>query len=186
MTGFFSLGDYLVDLFKPHNDDDESCHGSCYKWCHGACLKVFDLVRSDAMAYINAAGIPYCNSARYCEYLTDKSLLLDGSQSASRTYRICAHLAIAGVVGILGLYLKGTITAEIILFIVFASLIISTFFISIHADAAEALIILFLNNEELEMRALLKEQKGSRKDPKHFSKIAWKHPELRDEIEKMK
>ena len=186
MTGFFSLGDYLFDLIKPSNEDDEGCYASCFNFTCKACIKVFDLVRSDSMAYINAAGIPYCNSARYCEYLTDKSLLLDGSQSASRTYRICAHLAIASVVGILGLYLKGTITASIILFIVFASLIISTFFISIHADAAEALVILFLNNEEIEMRSLLRERKGSRKDPKHFSKISWRQPELKDEIEKMR
>lgn len=156
MTGFFSVGDYLFDLIKHSDKEEGGCCASCVNYVCTGCLKVFDLVRSDAMAYINASGVPYCNSARYCEYLTDKSLLLEGSQSASRTYRICAHFLIAGIVGILGLYLKGSITALTILFIIMASLFISTFFISIQADAAEALIILFLNNEEVEMRHILK------------------------------
>ena len=149
MTGFFSIGDYLLDLIK-HSDKEESgCCAQCVDYVCTCCIKVFDLVRSDAMAYINTAGVPYCNSARYCEYLTDKSLLLEGSQSASRTYRISAHFLIAGAVGIFGLYLKGTIAALTILFIIMISLFISTYFVSMHADAAEALIILFLNNEEV-------------------------------------
>lgn len=61
---------------------------------------------------------------------------MEGSQSTSRTYRICAHLLICGIVGISGLYLKGSITALTILFIVTVALFISTLFISIHADAA--------------------------------------------------
>lgn len=126
------------------------------------------------MAYINLTGLPYCNSARYCEYLTNKTVLTEGSQSVSRTYRLCAHFLIAGAVGILGLYVKGSITAFIILFLIIVSLFISTYFISIHADAAEALLILFHNNEEIEMRQLFKNEKGSRKDKKHFDRMKWK------------
>ena len=186
MTGFFTIGDYIFDLVKPSDNQEEGCCAECFNFCCNCCLKVFDLVRSDAMTYINAAGTPYCNAARYCEYITDKSLLLEGSQSASRTYRICAHLLIAGAAGILGLYVKGTIGALSILFIVIAALFISTFFISIHADAAEAIIILFLNNEEVEMRHILKSEKGNRKDARHFDKMKWRREELKEEVSKVR
>ena len=39
-----------------------------------------------------------------------------------------------------------------ILVIIFLSIFISTFFISMHADAAEAILITFLVNEETEKR----------------------------------
>lgn len=79
--------------------------------------KIFDLVRSDAFAYINLTGNPYCNSARYCEYLCDKSHILEFSQSTSRTYRLSAHLIIAALVGIIALYIKGTISPYAVLLI---------------------------------------------------------------------
>lgn len=155
MTGFFTVGDYIFDLIKPRVTQSKD---DCYKKCHGKlcspCKKVFDLVRSDAMAYINITGNPYCNSARYCEYLSDNSGCLDDSQSASRIYRLGAHMLIAGIVGIISLYIKGMIVPTAILVMLFASLFISTFFISIHADAAEALCISFIDNEECERRRL--------------------------------
>ena len=80
MTGFFALGDYIFDLIKPsskESEEDEGCWDKIFKsaLCM-CCTKTFDLVRSDAMAYINLSGNPYCNSARYCEYLCDKSKVL--------------------------------------------------------------------------------------------------------------
>jgi len=108
MTGFFSIGDYLFDLVKPRVDAVKTgCYYKTFNTACSPCTKVFDLVRSDAMAYINIAGNPYCNAARYCEYLSDKSVVLEGGQSASRTYRLCAHLFIAGIVGVICLYVKG-------------------------------------------------------------------------------
>ena len=99
------------------------------------------------MAYINLAGNPYCNSARYCEYLCERSLLMDNSQSTSRAYRICAHFLIAGFISILGLYLKGTgISLYTIGIIIVLTIFISTFFISLHTDAAEAIQIIFLEH----------------------------------------
>lgn len=59
------------------------------------------------MAYINVWGNPYCNSARYCEYLCDKSEALENSQSASRAYRIAAISVLAGLSALIGLYANG-------------------------------------------------------------------------------
>ena len=66
MTGFFTVFDYLFDLLKHSDKEEDGCCDRCVKFTFGCCIKVFDLVRSDAMAYINATGNPYCNAARYC------------------------------------------------------------------------------------------------------------------------
>ena len=114
---------------------------------------MFELVRSDAMAYINLTGNPYCNSARYCEYICLQSLLLDNSQSTSRVYRICAHVLIAGITAIFGLYLKGLgLSLYAVFLIIMLAIFISTFFISLHADAAEAIQITYLEHEEFVKR----------------------------------
>jgi hypothetical protein len=153
MTGFFALPDYFLDLFKPSIDSPKSgVHYRCFNTCCNPCVKLFDLVRSDAMAYINIAGNPYCNSARYCQYMGDHSEVLEDSQCTSLSYRICAHLLIAGVDSIICLYIKGSILPTCILLIMGLSVIISTFFISIHADAGEAIAISFMSNEECEKR----------------------------------
>jgi hypothetical protein len=59
------------------------------------------------MGFIALTGNPFCNSARYCEYLCDKSVITSYSQSTSRVYRLCAHFFIAGLVVIICLYVKG-------------------------------------------------------------------------------
>lgn len=35
------------------------------------------------MAYINLSGLPYCNSARYCDFLGNTTRLFAGSQSVT-------------------------------------------------------------------------------------------------------
>lgn len=162
MTGFFSIFDYIFDFLKPETEENpDGCYTNCFNSACGLCLKVFELVRSDSMAYINLAGNPYCNSARYCEYICDQSLLMDNSQSTSRAYRICAHFLIAAGVAILALYIKGTnISAYVIAFILALTIFVETFFISIHADAAEAIQIIFLEDEEFHKRS--REDKNDR------------------------
>ena len=67
MTGFFTIGDYFFDLVKPEPfEDPESLHVRFFDQSCQPCYKVFDLVRSDAMALINLTGNPFCNAARYC------------------------------------------------------------------------------------------------------------------------
>lgn len=92
MIGFFTLFDYVLDIFKAREPDNTVYAGSpnqvnpnqgkgCYArfwdscFCR-PCRKVNDLVRSDAMAYIHIAGNPYCNAARYCQYLSENSVVL--------------------------------------------------------------------------------------------------------------
>ena len=148
MTSFLALWDFIFDFVKPdENANPDGCYTSCYK-CFCCCASIFDLVRSDAMAYINLTGNPYCNSARYCEYLCDRSIIMDYSQSTSRAYRICAHFLVTGIMAIMALYMKGNISIYALLIIMIQSLFIATLFISVHADATEAIQIIFLADEE--------------------------------------
>ena len=116
------------------------------------CTSLLDLVRSDSFAFIALTGNPFCNSSKFCEYLTDCSLSCDGSQSAMRIYRICAHLIIVGVTSILGLYIKGEVEFYTIVAILILGIFVSTFIISYHSDASEALMIMFLLEEEFYKR----------------------------------
>ena len=137
MTGFFSIGDFLLDFIKPdENANPDGCYARCYKCSCSLCFLIFDLIRSDAMAFINLTGNPFCNSSRYCEYLCDRSVIMDYSQSTSRAYRICAHFLIVGIIAIFSLYIKGTISIYALLIIMIQTLFIATLFISIHADGA--------------------------------------------------
>ena len=150
MTGFFGLGDFIFDLLK----GTSTCHRILKTFCM-PCLKLFELVRSDSMAYINITGIPFCNSSRTCEYLCNNSMVLEEAQSSSRVYRLCSHIFLIGINCILALYIKGNISPMALLVIFVLTFFIVTFCISIHADAAEALIISFLVNEEWEKRNIM-------------------------------
>lgn len=137
MTAFFTVGDYIFDLFKPSVEkSNDSSYKTCYSKVSKPFKKLFDLVRSDAMSYIYTTGNPYCNSARYCEYLSNNSAAFEDNQSSSRVYRLSAHMFIGGVASLICLYLKGAIVPTAVLIIFFSSFFISTFFISLHADAA--------------------------------------------------
>jgi hypothetical protein len=59
-----------VFLFLPSviYGDLRSCLGAKF-YKAGCCGALFDLVRSDAISYSVLTGNPYCNSAKYCEYL---------------------------------------------------------------------------------------------------------------------
>ena len=69
------------------------------------CGCFFDLVRNDAYAYMNLTGIPYCNAARSCEELCDRSKIFLGNQSVMFFYRLCAHISCIGVTCMLAYWL---------------------------------------------------------------------------------
>ena len=151
MTAFFGVFDFLSDALIP---DALPNSNFCFS-CVNSVSSFFDLVRSDAMAWVYMTGNSYCNSARYCEYVVKKSTLtkdVESSQNTNRIYRYTAHFAIAGIVSILSswvLNLGGIITFSGIGVVLLLSIAISTFFISVHADATEAILIIYLIEEEL-------------------------------------
>jgi|688.fasta_scaffold2482108_1 hypothetical protein len=66
------------------------------------------------------------------------------SQSASRSYRICAYLTLAGITGILALYVQGQISIMGLGIVIILSYFIVNFFVQVHADTGDAILILFL------------------------------------------
>lgn len=145
INSFFFVPDLILDLFRNDTNSNEERYSE-------SCLRFFDLVRTDAMAYIALTGNPYCQSAKYCEYFTHVSMLHDGDQSAVRLYRICAHILISGVVSILGLYIKGQIEPYTIGATIIIGMFVSTYIISYQADPAEALLLMYNLDEEFHRR----------------------------------
>ena len=127
MDAFFFIFDYFIDIIRSDNNTN-----SCINYID-SCL---DLVRTDAMAFIILTGNPFCNSSRYCELLCYNAPASRYSQSNGRSYRICSHFFIGGLVAIINIYLQGSRISIFILMLVFIlSSVISTFFRNIHEDA---------------------------------------------------
>ncbi len=142
MNGFFGIADFIFDAIIPPMDETNGCYH-----CINRFAGFFDLARSDAMTIVYATGNAYCNSARYCEYLASKKSNTEYSQSASRIYRYCAHFALSGIISLVAFWIFG-LTAELsipaMIILLFMSMGVATFFISLHADAGEAILILYL------------------------------------------
>lgn len=71
---------------------------------------------------------------------------MNNSQSTSRVYRLCAHFLMAGIMLIFAMYVKGIISTYALIIIVVNTIFVSTLFISLHADATEAISIIFLTD----------------------------------------
>lgn len=146
MNGFFGITDFIFDALIPPLDDNNGCF-----YCINRFAGFFDLARSDAMTVVYASGNAYCNSARYCEYLTHKFSDTAYSQSASRIYRYSAHFSLAGIITLVGFWafgVKSEVSIPAMLILLLLSMGVSTFFISLHADAGEAILILYLMEYE--------------------------------------
>lgn len=97
-------------------------------------------MRSDAYAYINLAGIPYCNAARQCEAMCQFTKSFRGSQSCLRLYRLAAHIALVALVSIICFFIligrASSANEYVMAGIVFGAYCMLTYFIDIHADGA--------------------------------------------------
>jgi hypothetical protein len=82
IIGFFGFFDAFFDFFKPTSQNN--WHANCCSNYFGGIYDFFDIVRHDAMGYINLTGLPYCNAARFCDFLSVNTPLFGGSQSISR------------------------------------------------------------------------------------------------------
>jgi hypothetical protein len=89
LLNFLYYPDLIFDSIMPA---DQVVPGSrpvnaCSKFCScafGWMKPLFELARSESMAYINLTGLPYCNSSRYCEYINRVTDLYNGNQSVNR------------------------------------------------------------------------------------------------------
>lgn len=152
MNAFFGLADFIFDALIPSYDEEDNI---CFYWINRF-AGFFDLARSDSLTLVYLSGNAYCNSARYSEYLSVKSRIsfsASQSQSASRIYRYTAHFALAGIITLVAFWIFGfTFKQEVAIPGMFILLLVamgvSTFFISLHADAGEAILVLYLMEQE--------------------------------------
>jgi hypothetical protein len=63
-TSFFAIFDLLFDIFKPSSKD--GYYKSIWDCFCGCFMKIWDLVRSDAISFVILSGNAICNAARYC------------------------------------------------------------------------------------------------------------------------
>lgn len=64
MNGLLMPFSFLVDFVKPVSA--LTVYGYYYNGLCGYLSALFELARSDTMAYINLTGLGYCDAARYC------------------------------------------------------------------------------------------------------------------------
>ena len=136
IIGFFTFFDFILDFLKPNYvENPTSPYTYCYQTVCGPFSACLDLVRTDAIPYVYLTGNPFCNSARYCEYLCGRSVIMENTHSTSRVYRLCAHFLLIGILVIFAMYVKGVISIYALTLIIVNTIFVSTFFISFHADA---------------------------------------------------
>lgn len=72
--------------------------GTIYTNSFNSITCFFDIVRTDAYSYINLSGIPFCDSARNCSYLCQKSKQFVGNHSSIKHFRFVAYVFLISLV----------------------------------------------------------------------------------------
>lgn len=104
------------------------------------------------------------------------------SQSASRIYRYTAHFALACIITLVafwvfGFSLKQEVAIPAMLVLLLISMGVATFFISLHADAGEAILLLYLMEEEFSVRRKTSETTSKYKEiDQEVDKFYLTHP----------
>ena len=119
------------------------------KFTQANCLSaVMDMVRSDALTFVALTGVPYCNSAKYCDYFWYESMTTEKTSSSLRIYKLAAHIFISVSATIAGLFYLGNIEGSIVYFDLICGLALITFFIQLPVDVTDCLRLLYLIEEE--------------------------------------
>jgi hypothetical protein len=148
VNAFFEIPTFVVELFV--------CHpGTCCSKLGNICSKdcswigfIFDLVRSDAYAYIHIAGTPFCNSARESAKICSHNGSFVGNQNPIRSYRFIAHVFLVALTSLFG-YIFANIRVQNISWWYMATIItvsyaVVTWFVEIYGAAAEGISTSFL------------------------------------------
>ena len=128
--------------------------GKCWKQACCCCNFLFELVRPDAYAYIHLSGIPYCNAARQCEALCERSHLFSSDHSCIRLYRMAAQIFLVSLTALFSFIVLENKADHanfvIVGLIVCTSYLASTHFADLHSNAAEGLATCYLAESNCE------------------------------------
>lgn len=92
----------------------------------------------------------YCPSVRQVQYLCNRSKICRGTESTNSFYSLAARLVIALSTTLIAYWImQGRLTGSIVnpyvlLGVFFMALFITCYFVDIHVDVAEALMVAFL------------------------------------------
>ena len=120
------------------------------------CCNCFDMLRGDVYGYMYLTGDSYCQSARQCQYLCDRSEICEENQSTNSVYSLAARLVIALSTVLITYWIGYSTLSEAqenpysLIGAFFISLFISCYFVDIHIDIAEAILITFLCEYDVE------------------------------------
>ena len=142
INGFLYIPSLIINTFC---DDVDFC-----------LCNLFDMSRGDVYAYIYLTGASYCHACRQCEYLCYRSEICKGHESINDIYALAARLVLA-LSSVLIIYwiardnlFESKTPPLLLLGIFFMCLFVTGYFIDIHVDAAEALLICFLAEYEMD------------------------------------
>lgn len=120
-------------------------------------MNFFSLIREESDAYTFLTNLPYCDSSRYCEYLSKVSNFYNYSQITSRLFRLNAHIIpifFTLMITILSMEDSKNTSPYYIICTSIITFFTITYFIIHQCDTAKGLLIstyieLALNDEDL-------------------------------------
>ena len=120
------------------------------------CCNCLDLPRGDAYPYIYLTSVSYCPAVRQVQYLCKRSRICRGNESTNVFYSLAARLVIALSTTMIAYWIMqgrltgGVVNPYVLLGVFFMALFITNFFVDIHVNVAEALMVAFLAESEVD------------------------------------
>lgn len=153
-NAFFELPSLIIELLICHPEACCTELGHCCQNSCEFCDFLFDMIRTDTYSYINMLGYPFCNSAKTCKQLCKGSQYFIGHHSPMKHYRFLAHLFTVTAVLLMSWFIMRARLINygfwnfFLIILVIESVL--SWFINIHADAAEALQTSYLTENVLD------------------------------------
>lgn len=142
LNAFFFIPNLFIDL---------GCNNT-----NKFCCNCLDLPRGDAYPYIYMTSSTYCPAVRQVQYLCSRSRICRGTESTNTFYSLAARLVIALSTMLIAYWImQGRLTGAIVnpyvlLGVFFMALFITCYFVDIHVDVAEALMVAFLAEYQID------------------------------------
>lgn len=124
--------------------------GLCCHDINFLCCNCCDLPRGDAYPYIYLTGISYCPAVRQVQYLCKRSRICRGNESTNLYYSLAARLVIALSTMLIAYWImqnslsKSLVNPYVLLGVFFMALFVTCYFVDIHVNIAQAIMIAFL------------------------------------------
>lgn len=130
------------------------------------CCNICDLTRTDVYSYIYLTGNSYCPSSRQTSYLCQRSKICRQNQTSIAIYALAARIVLSCLTVLFIYWISHDNLVDyqvygILLLLVFLiSLYVTSYFVDIHIRMAEALMICFLCEYDMDENWSYKQMKA--------------------------